>query len=226
MRVHGGATVGPWLTVVGLAPDLHQGDRTRADTEPTYYRPMQQRPGGGAWLVAHSSVAAPQSLIGPMRQQIQQADPTVPIWLGPYTLDVWNTGQYWKRAVNGGLFTVFAVMALFLVCLGLLAVSMASVAARRQEIGVRIALGASASDVLRLVAREGVQPALVGLAVGTVISLETNQLLSSQLVEISPWDPTALLAVAVLILTATAVGCLAPALHATRVDLLQAMRGD
>lgn len=226
MRVHTGNTAGPWLAVVGLAPDLHQGDRTRVDAEPTFYRPMRQRPGRGAWLVAHASVTAPQSLIAPMRQQIQQADPTVPIWLGPYTLDVWNTGQYWKRAINGSLFTMFAVMALFLVCLGLLAVSMASVAARRQEISVRIALGASTADVRRLITRQGLQPAVVGLGAGAVASLGTNQLLASQLVDVSPWDPTAMVAVAVMILCATLVGCVAPAMQAARVDPLQAMRGD
>lgn len=226
MRVHTATAVSPWFAVVGLAPDLHQGDRTRSDAEPTFYRPLRQRPGRGAWVVAHASVAAPQSLIAPMRQQIQQADPSVPIWLGPYTLDVWNTGQYWKRAVNGGLFATFAVMALFLVCLGLLAVSMASVAARRQEISVRIALGASASDVLRLITRQGLRPALMGLAVGTLASLGSNQLLSSQLVDVSPWDPVALIVVAVVILLATLVGCLAPAMQATRVDPLDAIRGD
>jgi predicted permease len=226
MRVHTGTSAGAWLTVVGLAPDLHQGERTRADVEPTFYRPMRQRPGRGAWLVAHTSAAAPQSLIAPMRHHIQQADPTVPIWLGPYTLDIWNTGQYWQRAVNGGLFTVFAVMALFLACLGLLAVMQASVAGRRQEISVRMALGASAADVLRLIARQGLQPALVGLAAGVVVSLATNQLLASQLVDVSPWDPTALAAVAVTMLVAALVGCFAPAVQAMRVDPLQAMRGD
>jgi predicted permease len=225
LRVHTGTTASPWLSVVGLAPDLHQDDRTRAEVEPTIYRPMRQRP-GSAWLVAHASAAAPRSLIAPMRQQIQQADPAVPIWLGPYTLDVWNTGQYWKRAVNGGLFSVFALLALFLVCLGLLAVSMASVATRRQEISVRIALGAGASDVLRLIARQELRPALIGLAAGTVASLATNRLLMSQLVDVSPWDVPALIAAAVMILIATLIGCLVPAVQATRVDPLSAIRGD
>jgi ABC-type antimicrobial peptide transport system permease subunit len=106
------------------------------------------------------------------------------------------------------------------------AVVLGSVADRRQEISVRIALGASAADVLRLITRQGLKPALVGLGVGVAASLATNQLLSSQLVDVSPWDPTALIAVAVMILVATLVGCLAPATQATRVDPLQAMRGD
>jgi putative ABC transport system permease protein len=161
-----------------------------------------------------------------MRHQIQLADPAVPIWLGPYTLDEWNSAQYWKRAVNGGLFSVFAILALLLVGLGLLAVSLATVAARRQEISVRIALGASAADILRLIMRQGLEPAVVGLVVGVIVSLGTNQLLASQLVDVSAWDPTVLIAVAAVILFATLLGCLAPAVQATRLDPLQAMRAD
>ncbi len=226
IRVHSGGTPGPWMAIVGLAPDLHQGDRARADVEPTFYRPFRQRPGRGAWILAHTSSVPPQSVIAPIRQQIQRADPSVPIWLGPYSLDVWNTGSYWQRAVNGGLFMVFALMALFLACLGLLAVMLATVAERRQEISVRIALGASMADVVRLVTRQGITPALVGLSVGVLVSLGTNRLLASQLVDVSPWDPVALASVAMMLMVATLVGCIAPAVQATRVDPLQAMRGD
>jgi predicted permease len=226
LRVHTGTTAGPWLTVVGLGPDLHQGDRARSEIEPAIYRPLRQRPGRGAWLLAHTSSSAPRALIAPMRQQIQQADPGVPVWLGPYTLEEWNRGSYWKRAISGGLFTAFAMMALFLAGLGLFAVMLACVTDRRQEIGVRITLGASAADVLRLIARQGFEPALVGLAAGVCVSLLTNQLLTSQLVGVSPWDPTAFIAVTAMILLATLIGCLAPAVQATRVDPRQAMRGD
>ena len=73
---------------------------------------------------------------------------------------------------------------------------------------------------------QGIQPALVGLVLGTLAALGTNQLLATQLVEISPWDPIALIAAALLILVATLLGCFVPALQATRVDPLQAMRGD
>lgn len=226
LRVVTPAGVGPWLTVVGLAPDLHQGDRARAGVDPTLYRPMRQRSGGGGWVLARASSVPPRSLIAAMRTQIQHADPAVPIWLGPYTLDEWNTGAYWKRGVNGGLFTVLAVMALLLACLGLLAVLLANVASRRQELSVRIAIGASAADIVRLVTRQGVGPALIGLAIGLLGSLWTNRLLSSQLVDVSPWDPATFMVVTATILTATLIGCVAPALRATRVDPLQAMRGD
>ena len=121
---------------------------------------------------------------------------------------------------------VFALMALFLACLGLLAVMLATVAERRQEISVRIALGASLTDVVRLVTRQGIGPALVGLTAGILVSLGTNRLLASQLVDVSPWDPAALGFVAIMIVIATLAGCVAPAVQATRVDPLQAMRGD
>ena len=80
--------------------------------------------------------------------------------------------------------------------------------------------------MLRLITRQGREPAVAGLGVGVAASLATNQLLTSQLVDVSPWDPTALIAVAVMILVASLVGCLAPAMQAARVDPLQAIRGD
>ena len=226
LRVHSGTTAGPWLTVVALGPDLHQGDRASNVVEPSIYRPLRQRPARGAWLLAHTSSPAPRALIAPMRQQIQHADPAVPVWLGPYTLEEWSTGSYWKRLISGGLFTAFAMMALLLAGLGLCAVLLASIADRRQEISVRIALGATAADVLRLITRQGLEPALGGLALGVIASLATNQLLTSQLVDVSPWDPVALVTVAGMIVAATLLGCLLPAVQATRVDPLQAMRGD
>jgi putative ABC transport system permease protein len=226
IRVHRGSTPGPWMTVVGLAPDLHHGDPARADVEPTFYRPFSQRPGRGAWILAHTSGVPAQSLIAPIRQQIQQADPAVPIWLGPYPLDVWNTGSYWKRAVGGGLFMVFALMALVLASLGVLAVMLATVAERRQELSVRVALGASVADIVRLVTRQGITPAMIGLSVGVLVSLGTNRLLASQLVDVSPSDPLALASVAVVLAIATLIGCIAPAVQAARVDPLEAMRGD
>ncbi len=227
LRTRSGTTIGPWLRVVGVAPDLQQGDRARTEVEPSVYRAMRQRPGGGTWwLVRTAAGVPPRTLIAPVRRAIQASDPAVPVWLGPYTLEEWNAGTYWKRGLSGGLFLGFAAIALGLAALGVLAVMLAGVAARRQEISVRIALGASGAAIVRLVASQGVLSVLTGLGAGLLVSLATNRLLASQLVDVDVWDPAAFIAVVAAMLAAAALGGLVPAWQATRVDPLQAMRGD
>jgi predicted permease len=213
------------LTIVGVAPDLHHGDRARPDVEPAIYRPLRQKPARGAWILARTSLP-PRSLVASLRRQIQLADPELPVWLGPYTLEEWNAGAYWHRGVNGGLFVLFAGLALGLASIGLFAVMAAMVAQRRQELSVRIAIGASAADVVWLIVRQGLASALYGLALGLLASLATNRLLSGQLVDIAPWDPATLATVAALITVSTLIGSLVPAVQATRVDPLSAMRFD
>jgi predicted permease len=225
LRVNTGLSPGPWLEVVGVAPDVNYGDRTRNEIEPAVYRPLRQRPARGTWVLARTSVA-PRSLIDAMRRQIQAVDPSLPVWLGPYALDDWHAGVYWRRGIQGGLFVVFAALALLLASVGLFAVVAGSVAQRRQEIGVRMAIGATTGAIRRLVIRQGLAPALIGLALGLVVSLGTNRLLASELVEVAPSDPSTLLGVAAVIIVTALAGCLLPALRASRIDPLIAIRLD
>lgn len=113
-----------------------------------------------------------------------------------------------------------------LACFGLFAIVAGMVAHQTQEIGVRMAVGATRGDVLLLVVRQGLAPAAAGLALGLIASTGANRLLSAQLVQIAPWDPLTLAAVAAILLLTTALGCLVPAGRATRVDPLTALRLD
>jgi predicted permease len=225
IRIVTPATTGPWFTIVGIAPDLHQASLTARVADPTIYRPVRQRPARGAWVMARTSLP-PSTLIAPLRTQMQLADPALPIWLGPFTLDQWHAGTYWRRGLNGGLFALFAAMALLLACIGLCAVMAATVAQRRQELSVRRAIGATSGDVAWLVMRQGLLPPAAGLALGVIASIGTNRLLGAQLVDVAPTDPQTLIAVIGLIVAAVLGGCLPPVLQATRVDPLGAMRGD
>jgi putative ABC transport system permease protein len=223
IRVASATTPGPWLTIVGVAPDIRQGDRTRTDIEPVLYRPLRQRSARGAWIVARASDAA-QPLVAPLRREIQRADPELPIWLGPFTLEQWHAGTYWRRGLNGGLFVLFGALALVLASSGLFAVMSAAVAHRRQELSVRMAIGASAMDVVWLAVRQGLTPAAIGLALGLVVALASNRWLSGELVGIAPWDPLTFAAVAALVTLSALAGCIVPALRAARVDPADAMR--
>jgi ABC-type antimicrobial peptide transport system permease subunit len=124
------------------------------------------------------------------------------------------------------LLMVFAGIALLLASVGLYAVIAHAVTLRTQEIGVRTAMGATASDIGKLVFRLGILPLGAGLAVGLVASSAVNRLLESQLVGVSPADPITLVAASAVLLGAAALGCLIPARRAMRVDPVIALRHE
>lgn len=131
-----------------------------------------------------------------------------------------------RLGINGSLFLVFAAIALLLASIGLYAVIAHSVGLRTQEIGIRVAIGATDRDILTLVLMQGMLPLGIGLTIGLAASLAVAPILKSALVQVSPADPIALgVASATLILSAV-VGCLIPARRAMRVDPVVALRHD
>jgi hypothetical protein len=225
LRMVGADAPGPWLTIVGIAPDIHHGSMASDDAGATVYLAMRQRPIAGAWVLVRTA-AAPASLAGALRSQVAALDPGLPIWLGPYELQYWLASTSWQLAVQGGLYVLFATMALVLAALGLFAVVASAVAQRRQEIGLRMALGATPADVLWMALGEGLTPALAGLAAGLLLSVATNALLANQLVDVVAWDPATLTIVAVTMIVTALAGCAMPARRAARIDPLPAIRAE
>ena len=132
--------------------------------------------------------------------------------------------NYQFKAFTTTLFLIFAAIALLLASIGLHAVIAYSVSRRTQEMGIRLAVGATARDILTLVMRQGLLPLGIGLAIGLAGSLGINRLLQSQLVEVSPGDPLTY-GIATMVLVASAVlGCWIPARRAMRLDPLVALR--
>lgn len=225
VRLKTGTTSGPWLTVVGVAPDLRSGDPALAEIEPMLYVPLRQRPAAGAWVLARTA-GPPEGLRAEVRRVLQDLDPEVPLWLGPFTMAEWRAGSYWRRGVNSGLAVTFAAAALAIAAVGLFALLAQDVARRSKELAVRVALGATRRSVAWLVVRSGLAPAGVGLAMGLVASLGTNRLLGAQLVDVPFWDPVTLLGTAGVLMAAALAGCALPARRATRAEPLTALRLD
>jgi ABC-type antimicrobial peptide transport system permease subunit len=121
---------------------------------------------------------------------------------------------------------VFAGAALLLACLGIYGVISYSVARRTNEIGIRIALGAQASQVSMLVLRQGIRPVLGGLLVGVAAALAAGQLIGSFLFGTKARDPAAISAVVVMLFLVAAVACWAPARRASRIDPMAALRNE
>ena len=121
---------------------------------------------------------------------------------------------------------VFAGLALLLAGTGLVAVIVHSVAQRTREIGVRVAVGAGARDIRRLIVGDGLRPVAVGLAGGLVAALAVNRLIQSQLVGVSPFDPIVLLSTAALLVLVALVACRIPVRRALRVDPAVTLRHE
>jgi putative ABC transport system permease protein len=124
------------------------------------------------------------------------------------------------------MFLIFAAIALLLASIGLYTVIAHSVTQRTQEIGVRIAIGATTRDILTMVFRQGMIPLGIGLAIGLTASLAVNQLLKSMLVQVSPADPITLLVASGVLILAALLGCLIPARRAIRIDPVDALRHE
>jgi predicted permease len=214
---------GPWLTVVGVVSNIIQNDQTRQTFEPVVYQPYRQKPGGGAWVFVRTRVP-PDSLATALRRAVQAIDPELPVY-GPFTL-VERLEMFWDSRFYGMLFAIFASIALVLASIGLYSVIAHSVGLRTQEIGIRMAIGATSRDVVGLVIAQGMVPLAVGLTVGLAASLAVNRLLSSLLIQVSPADPVTLIAASAILMLSATLGCLIPARRAIRVDPVVALRHD
>jgi putative ABC transport system permease protein len=215
--------LGPWLTVVGVVSNIIQNDLNRQRFDPVVYLPYRQDPGGGAWVLVRTS-GRPESLANAFRSEVRALDSDLPLY-GPSPIAE-RMERFWDSRFYGSMFLIFAAIALLLASIGLYAVIAHSVSQRTQELGIRMAIGATARDIVGLIFRQGMIPLGIGLVIGLAASLAVNRVLTSLLVQVSPADPiTLLVASAVLILSAM-LGCWIPARRAMRVDPAAALRHE
>ena len=229
LRLFDGTRSADWLTVVGVVSNIDQNDpnRSRATFDPLVYMPYAQQPAAGMWVMVRTAVP-PGGLGAAVRQAVGSVDPDLPIWLGPFSLNdrLAATGYVWKTGRDTMLFFVFAVLALLLASVGLYAVMAHVVSRRTQEIGVRMAIGATTRDVVILVLRQGMRPVACGLMIGVAGALAVNPVLKAELVGVSPTDPATLAGACGVLLAAAILGRLIPARRAARVDPVEALRHE
>jgi predicted permease len=223
LRLFRGDQPEAWLTIVGVVSNIVQNDASRQRFDPVVYLPFRQNAAQDPWIFLRSSIPQ-EALAAAFRREIQALDADLPIY-GPYSLTE-RLERYWDSRFYGGLFLIFAAIALLLASIGLYTVIAHAVSQRTQEIGVRMALGGTPRDILNLVLRQGMLPLGIGLVIGLVASLAVNQLLKSMLVQVSPADPIALLAASAVLIVAALLGCVIPARRAIRVDPVDALRHE
>ncbi|CAN5675453.1 ABC transporter permease [soil metagenome] len=213
----------PWFTVVGIVRDVVYDQRGKRRVQPGVYSCAYQDP---QWFlsVAMRTKSDPKGFVNVARATVLSVHKDIPIY-NVYTMEEIVSESYWEKRFFGWMFAIFAGLALFLASLGLYGVMSYSVRQRTQEIGVRVALGAQAGDVLRLVTGQGLRLIVIGLAIGFFSAYFLTKLMASNL-EVPPHDPLSFVAVGLLLFTVGLVACYIPARWAMRLNPLEALRHE
>ncbi len=242
LRFNNRNQVGVWRTVVGVVPNIMQGDPVRQTFKPLVYVPFSQDPAtaginsagccfrGANFLVR--TTLPPDFVAQAVRAAMQGPDPSVDLEdfgalnttfgfdRGRMDLEHAELGKYAAVA------PVFALIAMLLAAIGLYAVIAHSVTQRTNEIGIRMAIGAAANDIGRMVLRRGLLPVVAGLLVGLAASFAVNRILQSQLVGISPYDPVSIAGAPIVLVLVASIAAYIPARRAMKVDPVVALRHD
>jgi putative ABC transport system permease protein len=212
----------PWVTVVGVVPDILQNFRQNLERDPLIYLPYAERPEREVFLVARTQVP-PANLADAFRREVQRIDENLPVY-DVRTLENRIAEGRLTVSLFGAICSIFAGVATLLAAIGLYAVIAHAVSQRTQEIGLRMAIGASPRDVARLIFAQGIRPLAPGLAIGLLLALAASRLLRVALVGVSPSDPLTFVAIVVVLTVAALLGCLTPLRRALRVDPVVALR--
>jgi len=167
--------------------------------------------------------ARPEAVLGTVRGEVQQLDRNLPL-TGVFTLTEIFDQSLWAPRMGASLLAVFAGLSLVLAVIGIYGVMAYSVSQRRRELGIRMALGASRADVLRLVVVQGLRLTMMGVACGLIASFAASRLIASMLFDVSPTDVVTFVAVPALLAVAALGASYLPARRATRIDPMVALR--
>jgi putative ABC transport system permease protein len=224
IRFGGAQSRAPWLTVVGVVRDLRRSDDVRRAVRPEVYMCTLQNPPRSQMLLVRTATD-PNAIVASVRHEVQAINPQLPLFavgtLEGQISETLTTPRF--RAV---LLAGFAVIALLLATIGIYGVTAHAVGQRTHEVGIRMALGAARRDVLEMILVQHLKPALIGVAVGIVGAIILSQFLRTLIYGIRATDPITFIAMGVALITVTVVACWIPALRATRVDPLVALRTE
>jgi putative ABC transport system permease protein len=220
-RFHNGDSDGPLFEVVGIAADVRANGLQKKPTF-TMYLPYWIRDDRNMALAVRTAMD-PGSVTNAVRSEIRRLDAQLPI---PQfrTMREIVSASVAQRRFQLNMVMAFAAIGLLLASLGIYGVVSYAVEQRRGEMGIRMALGATASNLRTLVVRQGLAPVLAGLAAGLAIALALGRILSGLLFEVRLTDPLTMIAVAIVLTVIAALACYIPARRATRADPVNALR--
>ncbi len=211
----------PWHTIIGVVRAVrHQ--RVQEDTRKSVYLPHLQIPVSGLSLVARTS-SAPHELVGAIRREVTQLDSDLPV-SEVATMEEVVAESIWQPRLYATLFAVFGGAALVLALIGIYGVMAFLVQTRTHEIGVRMALGATARDVFTLIVGRGMKLTAIGVLIGVAGAAALTRLMHSLLFNTSATDPITFILIPVMLSLAAFFACYIPARRAAKVDPLVALR--
>ena len=219
----------PYLTIVGVLKDVKQGGIAE-ETGTELYFLYDQAPATRGFAPSNLNVVIrtssdPDALAPAVRQVVREADASLPIVRYRSMDEVFSDAVARPRFLTT-LLSIFAGLALVLAAIGTYGILSYAVTERRQEIGIRLALGASRGSVLSMVLKHGLTLAGIGLVLGLIASAALTRLLQAQLFNVQPTDPLTIAAVTLFIAAVALVACLVPARKATMVDPMVVLRRD
>ncbi len=214
---------GSWLTIVGVVGSVRN---TNLDSTPIpqIYVPQQQHPSRSMAQVLEASQGAASPLPS-VRSIVHELDRALPLY-DVSTMDEILSHSVASRRYNATLLGLFALLAAALSAIGIYGVVSYSVSQRTHEIGIRMALGAQKSDVLKMVVGQGLKLVVIGVAIGIVGALALTRFLSSLLYGVKPTDPLTFIAVSLILIAVALAACYIPARRAAKVDPAVALRHE
>jgi predicted permease len=214
-----------WITVVGVVNDFRLFTVRDGTPSPYAFVSYPRDPARTTGLTIRVAGGAPSSIMSAVRAEIRKSDSRIPIFVAE-TGDDARTNTFWEYRLFGWMFSIFGGVALALASVGVYGVLAYSVSQRTQEIGVRMALGASREDVFRLVVGDGARLAGAGILCGIVGALGANQAVKSLLYNVSTTDPISFVGTAAFLAAIALVASYVPARRATAVDPMTALRAE
>jgi putative ABC transport system permease protein len=228
-RFHIGTANQPWITIVGVVNQVRHNAVTETPRAEMYVPHAQWAAAGASARAAMTYVirtsGAPLGVVGYVRQAVRSLDPNLPV------ADIQTLEQVMANSLAQARFTttllgLFAALALTLASIGIYGVLALLVSRRRQEIGIRVALGAKPGSILGMVVRRGMMLAATGVAIGLIGAVAIGSVLNSMLYGVSRFDPATFALVPALLATVALVACMIPAARAARVSPMVALREE
>jgi predicted permease len=219
-RISYNGASGPWVEIVGVVRDSKYQNLSELPTPVTYLPLLQNHETG---MTLHVRSSNPTAVTGALRNEMQSLERNLPI-TNPVLMSEWIANSLYAARMGAFLLAGFGVLALLLASVGLYGVMSFAVSRRTRELGIRMALGAQATDVFRLVLGQGMVLVLIGVALGLAVAVMVTRLLTSFLYTVSPTDRVTFVAIPLILGFVALVACYVPARRATKVDPLVALR--